>query len=175
MAEDLGVITSDVVALRWVGGYFLQWVLAVSGCLWADVAVCYQATNQQNNPTQTQTKTENGRETIGAPGMVVLQFAWGGGPFNVHLPHMHYENSFCYPGTHDNETSVGWYKGSANATDKVGEIMATAPGGALAAARPCLAPPLIGPLSLLSWRLLWRPGRAPDSPPPPTSSPPSPL
>jgi 4-alpha-glucanotransferase len=50
--------------------------------------------------------------------MVVLQFAWGGGPHNVHLPHMHYENCFCYPGTHDNETSVGWFKGSANATDK---------------------------------------------------------
>ena len=40
--------------------------------------------------------------------MVVLQFAWGGGPSNVHLPHMHYANSFCYPGTHDNETAVGW-------------------------------------------------------------------
>jgi 4-alpha-glucanotransferase len=58
------------------------------------------------------------REAIGAPGMVVLQFAWGGGTNNVHLPHMHYENSFCYPGTHDNETAVGWWKGSANAQDK---------------------------------------------------------
>jgi 4-alpha-glucanotransferase len=47
--------------------------------------------------------------------MVVLQFAWGGGTNNVHLPHMHYENSFCYPGTHDNETAVGWFAGSANA------------------------------------------------------------
>lgn len=55
------------------------------------------------------------REQIGAPGMVVLQFAWGGGTNNVHLPHMHYENSFCYPGTHDNETAVGWFAGSANA------------------------------------------------------------
>jgi 4-alpha-glucanotransferase len=55
------------------------------------------------------------REQIGAPGMVVLQFAWGGGTNNVHLPHMHYENSFCYPGTHDNETAVGWFEGSANA------------------------------------------------------------
>lgn len=58
------------------------------------------------------------REAIGAPGMVVLQFAWGGGPNNVHLPHMHYENSFVYTGTHDNETSVGWFKDSATATDK---------------------------------------------------------
>jgi hypothetical protein len=29
---------------------------------------------------------------------------------NPHLPHNHYENSFCYPGTHDNETSQGWYE-----------------------------------------------------------------
>ena len=41
--------------------------------------------------------------------MVVLQFAWGGNGRNPHLLHNHYENSFCYPGTHDNETSQGWY------------------------------------------------------------------
>ena len=35
---------------------------------------------------------------IGAPGMVVLQFAWGSGATNIHLPHNHYENSVCYPG-----------------------------------------------------------------------------
>ena len=38
------------------------------------------------------------REAIGAPGMVVLQFAWGSGATNTHLPHNHYENSVCYPG-----------------------------------------------------------------------------
>ena len=54
MAEDLGVITTDVKTLR-----------------------C----------------------EIGAPGMVVLQFAWGGGSDNTHLPHNHYANSFVYPGT----------------------------------------------------------------------------
>jgi 4-alpha-glucanotransferase len=37
---------------------------------------------------------------------------------NVHLPHMHYENSFCYPGTHDNETAVGWWQDSATPVDK---------------------------------------------------------
>lgn len=51
--------------------------------------------------------------------MVVLQFAWGGGSNNVHLPHMHYENAFCYVGTHDNETALGWWQdGSANAQDR---------------------------------------------------------
>ncbi len=38
------------------------------------------------------------RQSIGAPGMVVLQFAWGSGATNTHLPHNHYENSVCYPG-----------------------------------------------------------------------------
>lgn len=38
------------------------------------------------------------RKYIEAPGMVVLQFAWGAGPTNIHLPHNHYENSICYPG-----------------------------------------------------------------------------
>ena len=39
------------------------------------------------------------RKAIGAPGMVVLQFAWGSGATNTHIPHNHYENSVCYPGT----------------------------------------------------------------------------
>ena len=49
------------------------------------------------------------REAIGAPGMVVLQFAVGGGSDNVHLPHNYDSNSVCYPGTHDNDTTVGWW------------------------------------------------------------------
>ena len=49
------------------------------------------------------------RESISAPGMVILQFAWGSDGKNPHLPHNHYENSVCYTGTHDNETSKGWY------------------------------------------------------------------
>ncbi|KAK3259009.1 hypothetical protein CYMTET_31973 [Cymbomonas tetramitiformis] len=55
------------------------------------------------------------REEIGAPGMLVLQFAWEGGGANVHLPHNHYPNSICYPGTHDNDTAAGWW---ASTNDK---------------------------------------------------------
>jgi len=58
------------------------------------------------------------RKDIGAPGMVVLQFAWVSGPTNTHIPHNHYENSVCYPGTHDNETTVGWWKDSAQPHEK---------------------------------------------------------
>ncbi|KAL3141911.1 4-alpha-glucanotransferase dpe1, chloroplastic/amyloplastic [Trebouxia sp. C0010 RCD-2024] len=58
------------------------------------------------------------RKAIGAPGMVVLQFAWGSGATNTHIPHNHYENSVCYPGTHDNETTVGWWNDSAQESEK---------------------------------------------------------
>ncbi|KAF8404512.1 hypothetical protein HHK36_009397 [Tetracentron sinense] len=59
IAEDLGVITEDVVQLR---------------------------------------------KAIGAPGMAVLQFAFGGGSDNPHLPHNHEHNQVVYTGTHDNDT-----------------------------------------------------------------------
>ena len=71
MAEDLGVITPDVVELR---------------------------------------------EEIGAPGMLVLQFGFDGNPTNPHLPHNHYENCFIYPGTHDNDTTNGWYEKQGKTT-----------------------------------------------------------
>ena len=64
IAEDLGVITPDVVALR---------------------------------------------KGFGLPGMRVIQFAFGGDPLDVHLPHMHTRDSIVYTGTHDNDTSLGWY------------------------------------------------------------------
>ncbi|CAM8903787.1 unnamed protein product [Rhodiola kirilowii] len=64
IAEDLGVITEDVVQLR---------------------------------------------KSIGAPGMAVLQFAFGGGSDNPHLPHNHEKNQVVYSGTHDNDTVRGWW------------------------------------------------------------------
>ena len=64
IAEDLGVITPDVISLR---------------------------------------------KNIKAPGMVVIQFAFGGGGCNPHLPHYHEEDMVVYTGTHDNDTVVGWW------------------------------------------------------------------
>jgi 4-alpha-glucanotransferase len=49
------------------------------------------------------------REATGLPGMAVLQFAFGGGSDNLYLPHNHRANSVVYPGTHDNDTTRGWY------------------------------------------------------------------
>lgn len=65
IAEDLGVITSDVVSLR---------------------------------------------KNINAPGMAVLQFAFGSDSMNPHLPHNHEVDQVVYSGTHDNDTVVGWWK-----------------------------------------------------------------
>lgn len=64
IAEDLGVITPDVVALR---------------------------------------------DGFGLPGMRVLQFAFTGDPKDPFLPHNHIPNCVVYTGTHDNDTTRGWY------------------------------------------------------------------
>lgn len=66
IAEDLGVITDDVIQLR---------------------------------------------KSIGAPGMAVLQFAFGSSPDNPHLPHNHELDQVVYTGTHDNDTALGWWEG----------------------------------------------------------------
>lgn len=64
IAEDLGVITPEVEALR-------------DGC--------------------------------GFPGMKVLQFAFDNSKANAYLPHMYSQNCVVYTGTHDNDTTEGWY------------------------------------------------------------------
>jgi 4-alpha-glucanotransferase len=68
IAEDLGVITPDVVALR---------------------------------------------DGFGFPGMRILQFAFGGDPKNNDLPHNYERNVVAYTGTHDNDTTVGWFSSVA--------------------------------------------------------------
>jgi 4-alpha-glucanotransferase len=64
IAEDLGIITPDVDALR------LQ---------------------------------------FGLPGMRVLQFAFGGSPDDNYLPHNYERRTVVYSGTHDNDTTRGWW------------------------------------------------------------------
>jgi len=49
------------------------------------------------------------RDRYGLPGMRVLQFAFDGNPNNIHLPHNFIPNSVAYTGTHDNDTTLGWY------------------------------------------------------------------
>ncbi len=49
------------------------------------------------------------RDSHGLPGMKVLHFAFGGGADNPYLPHNHIVNSVVYTGTHDNDTTLGWF------------------------------------------------------------------
>lgn len=49
------------------------------------------------------------RDAFGFPGMKVLQFAFDDTSANNFLPHNHIQNSVVYTGTHDNQTTVGWF------------------------------------------------------------------
>mgnify|MGYP001813498215 FL=1 len=51
------------------------------------------------------------REAFGLPGMKILQFAFGSGSDNPYLPHNHTASAVVYTGTHDNDTTLGWYQG----------------------------------------------------------------
>lgn len=53
------------------------------------------------------------RDACGLPGMTILQFAFGGDAGNLYLPHNLTANSVVYPGTHDNNTTLGWYAEAA--------------------------------------------------------------
>ena len=50
------------------------------------------------------------REQFSLPSMKILQFAFGGGDDNPYLPHNIEANSVAYTGTHDNDTTLGWYQ-----------------------------------------------------------------
>ena len=56
---------------------------------------------------------ENLRKEFGFPGMRVLQFAFGGDATNDHLPPNHTRDAVVYTGTHDNDTTAGWFEGLA--------------------------------------------------------------
>jgi 4-alpha-glucanotransferase len=49
------------------------------------------------------------RDEFGLPGMKVLQFAFDGDPDNWYLPSAHGTRSVVYTGTHDNDTTLGWW------------------------------------------------------------------
>lgn len=49
-------------------------------------------------------------EDVGLPGMKVLQFAFGEDADQLYLPHHHKRDSVIYTGTHDNDTTLGWWE-----------------------------------------------------------------
>jgi 4-alpha-glucanotransferase len=56
-------------------------------------------------------EVESLRKQFRLPGMKILQFAFEGGPGNPYLPHNHRSDFIAYTGTHDNDTTVGWFNG----------------------------------------------------------------
>jgi 4-alpha-glucanotransferase len=56
------------------------------------------------------------RNQFKLPGMLILQFAFDGSPHNPYLPHRHDPLEVVYTGTHDNDTTLGWYNGLDPAT-----------------------------------------------------------
>lgn len=63
------------------------------------------------------------RDGLGLPGMKILQFAFGGsGGENNFLPHNYTSNCIVYTGTHDNNTTVGWWN-SGEATQDIRDFV----------------------------------------------------
>lgn len=60
-------------------------------------------------------EVEHLRDQFEFPGMRILQFAFGGDPANAYLPHHYIQNCVVYPGTHDNDTAIGWWHQASDA------------------------------------------------------------
>jgi 4-alpha-glucanotransferase len=50
------------------------------------------------------------RDSRGLPGMRVMQFGFDGNLENPHLPHTWTNHAAAYTGTHDNNTTRGWFE-----------------------------------------------------------------
>ena len=55
------------------------------------------------------------RDRFGLPGMRILQFGFSSDARNIDLPHNYCQNVVVYTGTHDNDTTVGWFNSVAGA------------------------------------------------------------
>jgi 4-alpha-glucanotransferase len=58
------------------------------------------------------------RKQLDIPGMKVLQFGFGDRGAHMYLPHRYGPDSVVYTGTHDNDTTVGWWNCSATEEEK---------------------------------------------------------
>ena len=58
------------------------------------------------------------REEFHMPGMRVLQFGFGGRGAHIYLPHCYDRNTVVYTGTHDNDTTLGWWQRGATAEER---------------------------------------------------------
>jgi 4-alpha-glucanotransferase len=58
------------------------------------------------------------RERLGMPGMKILQFGFGDPGAHIYLPQNFEPNCVVYTGTHDNDTTLGWWESSAGAEER---------------------------------------------------------
>lgn len=58
------------------------------------------------------------RDRLGIPGMKVLQFGFGDSGAHIYLPHNFLPNCVVYTGTHDNDTTAGWWKSLPDKDEK---------------------------------------------------------
>ena len=59
------------------------------------------------------------REDFGMPGMKILQFAFGSTMADsAYIPHNYTPNFIAYTGTHDNNTTVGWFRKDIKTKEK---------------------------------------------------------
>src|ERR1035437_2410683 len=55
------------------------------------------------------------RHELGLPGMKVVQFGFGDKGAHIHLPHRYTPDTVAYTGTHDNNTTLGWWQAAGKA------------------------------------------------------------
>jgi 4-alpha-glucanotransferase len=58
------------------------------------------------------------RDSFNLPGMKVLQFAFSSDATDPFLPHNFVQNCVVYTGTHDNDTTRGWYENSSTEKER---------------------------------------------------------
>jgi 4-alpha-glucanotransferase len=64
-------------------------------------------------------EVEELRERFGMPGMRILQFGFSDRSAHLYLPHEFVPNTVAYTGTHDNNTTLGWWRDGATAEERV--------------------------------------------------------
>jgi 4-alpha-glucanotransferase len=68
------------------------------------------------------------RQRLGIPGMRVMQFGFGDPGAEIHLPHRCDSNTVIYTGTHDNDTTRGWWESQATPEERRAAQAYLAPG-----------------------------------------------
>jgi len=64
-------------------------------------------------------EVEDLRERFNMPGMRILQFGFGDRGSHIYLPHQYVPNTVVYTGTHDNNTTLGWWRDGATPDEKL--------------------------------------------------------